>query len=131
MSEKTIKKTSDGAAAHIASTAAAPGPELAPVIVKLQEIKAQLNNEQAVYYIDCAIATLSKKDLRELQKQTMIDYLVQLEREGLLTLGPKKTYCVRCSKLMRLDQPAYFYSDIGIVCEQCNKELQLLQEVLR
>ncbi|MHA1880184.1 MAG: hypothetical protein ACTSYG_07280 [Candidatus Heimdallarchaeota archaeon] len=125
----TEKISNVGAAASGPGIAAAPGPEL--LISQLEKIKAQLNNEQAVYYIDCAIATLSKKDLRELQKQTMIDYLVQLEREGLLTLGPKKTYCVRCSKLMRLDQPAYFYSDIGIVCEQCNKELQLLQEVLK
>ncbi|RLI67350.1 MAG: hypothetical protein DRP02_14600 [Candidatus Gerdarchaeota archaeon] len=127
----TEKISNVGAAASGPGIAAAPGPELAPVIVKLQEIKAQLNNEQAVYYIDCAIATLSKKDLRELQKQTMIDYLEQLEQEGLLNLGYKKTYCARCSKLMRLDRPAFFYSDIGIICEQCHKDLELLQEVLK
>ena len=122
----SVKILNDGPAVKPARATTGPGIELVSVIEKLQKIKTQVNNELAIYYLDCAISALIKaSDYKSVQKQIILESLVDLHEKGIINLG-RSQKCSNCGKALQPTSKASMTWTKGkgseILCEKCSKE---------
>lgn len=119
----SVKILNDGPAVKPARATTGPGIELVSVIEKLQKIKTQVNNEHAIYYLDCAISALIKSsDYKSAQKQAIFEFLAELDEKGIIKLG--QTKCASCGNIITPKDKATMNWTYGkgseIFCENCS-----------